>query len=208
MYELRYGGKRAKPYRLAEGKEMVAVRTHHRQEISIDRASVSTGLSEAAWQTLDQFEPVLYFQRAGVQIFKPAPDGKGGKALRDRARSILKRQKEVRFAGRVLMDPKSQSPVLYTENFFVQFEAGVAESTCKRILKEQGLAVKRALGYARNAYFAEAAEGTGLQSSPLPTSSCKTTRSCSAIPRWCERRVAVELFHNSGTSRKRRSTAQ
>jgi subtilisin family serine protease len=162
MYEVRYGGKAAKPYRLAESKEMVAVRTYHRQEISTDRAVVSAGLSEEAWKTLDQFEPVVYFQRAGVQIFKPVAQT-AGKSLRDKARTVLKRQKEVRFAGRVLMDAKSECPVLYTENFFVQFEAHVAESTCKRILKAQGLEMKRPLPYARNAYFAQAPEGTGVK---------------------------------------------
>lgn len=162
MYEIRYGGKTAKPYRLAESKEMVAVRTYSRREISIDQAAVSAGISEEAWKTLDQFEPMAYFERAGVQIFKPLAE-RAGKTLRDKARSVLKRQKEVRFAGRVLMDPKSESPVLYTENFFVQFDADTAESTCKRMLKEHGLEVKRPLAYARNAYFAQAPEGTGLK---------------------------------------------
>ena len=162
MYQVRYGGKEAKPYRLAESKELVAVRTYHRQEITLERGALSAGLSEEAWKTLDHFEPVLYFQRAGVQVLKPVTV-RGGKVLRDKARSILKRQKEICFAGRVLVDPKSQNPVLYTENFFVQFEADVAESTCRRILKSYGLTVKRPLAYARNAYFAQAEEGTGLK---------------------------------------------
>jgi hypothetical protein len=87
VYEVRYGGKTAKPYRLAESKEMVAVRTHHRQEFALERGAVSAAISEEAWKTLDQFEPILYFRRAGVQVFRPVAE-RAGRALRDKARAF------------------------------------------------------------------------------------------------------------------------
>jgi subtilisin family serine protease len=160
MLQVRYGGRTGKSHRLAETTNYLAVRTHDHQEIA-QRAVASTALTDEAWRTLDRFESVDYFVRAGVQIFRAKPGTSRPRTARDEARRVLKRQKAIRFAGRVLCDPRSREPVLYTENLFVQFVSDAAESACRRLLKAHGLVVKRPLAYARNAYFVEAAEGIG-----------------------------------------------
>jgi subtilisin family serine protease len=160
MLRVRYRGRTGKPYRLVEATEYLAVRTEDRQEIA-PRPVASTDLTNEAWRVLDRFESVDYFSHAGVQIFRSKPTTKRARLARDEARRVLKRQKAIRFAGRVLCDPRSREPVLYTENLFVQFVPDIAESACRRLLRAQGLAMKRRLAYARNAYFVEAAEGTG-----------------------------------------------
>ena len=82
---------------------------------------------------------------------------------RDRARFALKQEKNVRFAGRVLTDAESGTPVVYTENFFVKFREALNADECKAILQRYGLAIKEQLKYAKNAYFVAAPEGTGLK---------------------------------------------
>lgn len=79
------------------------------------------------------------------------------------ARVILKAEVDVRFAGRVLIDPASKAPVLYTENLFVKFDDEAKATACRKLIKRYGLSVKRQVDYARNGYFLEAPEGAGLE---------------------------------------------
>lgn len=156
-YRVTYGGKGGTPYRLAVSNEYVAVRTHKRTPISRTRLSKRARIQAA------QLVSLVRYDEAGVEVYR-CP-GRGEKALkaRNRIRSLLKREDEIRFAGRVLCDPKSHAPVVYTENLFVKFTGDLKQSTCSRILREHGFKVKRELDYANNAFFAEAAEGTGLK---------------------------------------------
>ncbi len=156
MYAVQFGGKRGKRVNLMVSKDLVAVRTHSRQTVN------ATSLSRDARTLVGQFESVLTFPAAGVEVLRPTAT-RPSRGLRDRTRTLLKRERDVRFAGRVLCDPKSGAPVLYTENFFVKFEDDRSATSCKKILKQYQLSVKRELEYARNAYFVEAQEGTGLQ---------------------------------------------
>ena len=156
MYAVQYGGKRGKRLNLMVSKDLVAVRTHSRQAVN------ATSLSRDARSLIGQFESVLTFPAAGVEVLRPTAT-RPSRGLRDRARTVLKRERDVRFAGRVLCDPKSGAPVLYTENFFVKFDDDRSPTSCKKILKEYQLIVKREVEYARNGYFVEAQEGTGLQ---------------------------------------------
>jgi subtilisin family serine protease len=166
MLQVRYGGRTARPHRLVEAANLLAVRTEDHQEI-LQRPFATAELSDTAWQTLDRFEREDYFVQAGVQLFRAKATTTRPRAARDEARRVLKRQKAVAFAGRVLCDARSHQPVLYTENLFVQFGADIAESACRRLLKSYGVTVKRPLDYARNAYFVEAAEGIGQKVFPL-----------------------------------------
>jgi subtilisin-like proprotein convertase family protein len=154
MFTFRYGGKRGKPYGLVESDELVVVRTRSRQPLD---ASI---LSRQARQMLDQFAPVVRFPTAGVEVLRAAPKAKR-RIVRDRARVLLKRERGLEFAGRVLCDPKSGAPVVYTENFFVKFHDDWSPRACKRVLSAHGLRIKRTLEYTRNAYFTAAPEGTG-----------------------------------------------
>jgi subtilisin-like proprotein convertase family protein len=61
----------------------------------------------------------------------------------------------------VLVDAQSREPVLYTENLFVKFHDDNDRDHCLEVLREAGLAVKRELPYATNAWFVAAPEGTG-----------------------------------------------
>ncbi len=156
MYALQYGGKRGKRINLTVSKDLVAVRTHSRQAVD------ATSLSRNARSLVSQFESVVAFPAAGVEVMRPTAS-RPSRGLRDRTRAVLKREPDVRFAGRVLCDPKSGAPVLYTENFFVKFDDDYSPTSCKKILKQHQFSVKRVVEYARNAYFIEAKEGTGLR---------------------------------------------
>jgi subtilisin family serine protease/subtilisin-like proprotein convertase family protein len=126
------------------------------------RSFESAALSPRAREVLSDFEVTTRFREAGVEILRTTV-ARGRKNSRDKARAILKKEPEIEFAGRVLVTPEAQKPVLYTENFFVKFDGDQSTSACRKILKRYGLTVKRELEYARNAFFVAAPEGTGLE---------------------------------------------
>lgn len=109
---------------------------------------------------LSQFEPIAQFEAAGVEVLRTQADN--AQALRDEARSQLKGESEVQFAGRALVEPRSRNPVIYTENLFVKFQSRVSEAQAQGLIERYGLSLTRRLDFARNAYFLRAAEGTGL----------------------------------------------
>jgi subtilisin family serine protease len=83
--------------------------------------------------------------------------------VRDAARTALKKEPSVHFAGRVLVDPKSQTPVVYTENAFIKFVDDCKAAQARQLLKKHGFTTRRVLKYARNAYMIAAPEGVGLE---------------------------------------------
>ncbi len=155
-FDVRYGGKKGKPHRLSYSDHYVAVRTHSRRDVT-DVVHSSEGRA-----ALDQVEDVFHLPTAGVQVFQVRAARKRA-AVRDQVRGALKAEKEVRFAGRVLHDKKTQEPVLYTENLFVKFEDHRSETWCKKAIRAHGLKISRRLDYARNAYFLAAPEGCGTE---------------------------------------------
>ncbi len=157
MYTIQYGGEKGRRHKLVMSKDLVAVRTHSRQPVS------TCALSRGARKVVSQFEPVLAFPSAGVQVMRMT--GKRvTRTLRDAARTKLKRESDIRFAGRVLCDAKSGAPVLYTENFFVKFQDDCSQTACKKILKQHSLRIKREVGYIKNAFFVTVQkEGMGLR---------------------------------------------
>jgi subtilisin family serine protease len=160
-YIVHYGGKGIRPYTLAESEHLLAVRTHSRNPIEM-QLNGGAALSNEALSILQHFELLEEYYDAGVMVWRAQADG-DATALRDNARAILKREADVRFAGRVLTDPTSQVPVLYTENLFVKFHDDVSGATCRRLIKQYELTLKEALEYARNAYFVAAPEGIGRE---------------------------------------------
>lgn len=102
---------------------------------------------------------VAAFPEAGVEVFR-VPIAKGTRSLDERKRS-LREAPDTRFAGSVLVDPKSHEPVLYTENIFIKFKDDLDPDDCKAVLRGANLTVKAELEYATNAFFAEAPEGIG-----------------------------------------------
>jgi len=156
MPSVTYGGANGQTIEFEESKELVVVRTRSQRSL---RSRVVDG---PELDHLEDFEFVFGFPEAGVEIFRRS--GKtGSRTAIERARKALKKGPDTRFAGRVLIDRKSNEAVIYTENLFVKFHDDCSEAHCQEIIDEAGLTVKRSLDYARNAYFVEAPEGTGQQ---------------------------------------------
>lgn len=153
-YSVQYGGRKGKKHSLVESSDLIVTRTKEARPLTALR-------SRQAVQTLARCEPVVEFAEVGVTVHR-VKDAKG-KTSRDAARKVLKAEKDLQFAGRVLVAPKSRLPVLYTENLFVKFNDDVSERKCKSILKKHTLRVKRKLPYAANAYFVGAKDGIGLR---------------------------------------------
>src|SRR6266540_2932915 len=162
MYTFRYGGKKGRKFSLAVRDDMVAVRTRSRGELVGKTPFRGAPVSEAAREILSKFEVSMQLPEAGVEVLRVREQRKTV-ALRDQARKVLKKDREIQFAGRVLCDSKSKSPVLYTENFFVKFDDEQSRNACRKVLKSYGLTIKRELEYSRNAYFVGAPEGTGVK---------------------------------------------
>jgi subtilisin-like proprotein convertase family protein len=150
----RYGGKKGKRRRLVEDEGLLVVRTKSRRPL---RRSV---LGKPALALLESFESVVQYEDAGVEVLRTRVS-RGRSALRDKARRALSKASDVQFAGRVLTDYGSGSPVLYTENLFVKFWDDVRASAAKKTLKSAGLKIEHQLEYAHGAYFVKASEGTG-----------------------------------------------
>jgi subtilisin family serine protease len=163
MFTVRYGGKRGAALKLEVSPELIAVRSRSRGAIAGTEAFGLAPLSARARRMLADFDLELAFPEAGVEVLKPrvARGGAGAARVRDLTRGALKREAALQFAGRVLRDARSKAPVLYTENLFVKFADDTAGRTCRAVLRRYGLAVKRELEYARNAFFAAAPEGAG-----------------------------------------------
>jgi subtilisin family serine protease len=161
MFTVRYGGKAGTRYSLAESSDLVAVRTVNRSPLMVERAFATAPVSDTSLKVLDDFDLVSSFTSAGVEVLR-AKAGAAPRKLRDAARAALKKEPEIEFAGRVLIDAQSGVAVLYTENFFVKFDDEQAAAKCRKLLKDYGLSVKRELPYSRNAYFVKAPENTGL----------------------------------------------
>lgn len=162
MYSFRYGGKTGKRYSLTTSNEHLVVRTTNRAPVLAARPFEVAPVSPEARALLGNFDLAARFREAGVDVLRAKPTRRA-KSLRDRARAVLKREPQIEFAGRVLVDPKAGRPVIYTENFFVKFDGDESATACRKIIKKHRLEIKRVLEYARNAYFVAASEGTGLK---------------------------------------------
>ena len=162
MLNYRFGGKTGRSFTLKENTEHIVVRTANRMPLTGDDVFAKAALSRAAREVLGEFNWVASFEEAGVEVLRAAQP-RGAKSLRDRARKILTKEREIQFAGRVLNDSLSGVPIYYTENFFVKFHDDISPRACVKIIKSYGgphLKI-RPLEYARNAYFLKAPKGTG-----------------------------------------------
>ena len=162
MYSFRYGGKAGARFSLTTSDEHVVVRTNSRSPVLVERPFEVAPVSAATRSLLRNFELATRFSSAGVEILRTKVE-RGARRLRDRARAALKKEPEIEFAGRVLVEPRAGRPVIYTENFFLKFDGEQSATTCRKIIKNHRLSIKRELHYARNAYFVAAPEDTGLK---------------------------------------------
>ena len=152
MPEVRYGGGNGKTVQLEVDPDLVAVRV--RRGGSLREGPVPR--PEAG--LLDEMETVLSFPEVSVEVYRRREQA--SHSMED-VRRQLNESPSTRFAGQVLVDQHSREPVLYTENLFVKFRDEKSREQSLAVLREAGLAVKRELPYATNAFFVAAPEGTG-----------------------------------------------
>lgn len=157
MYTYTLGGKKGRKYVLHESSDMIAVRLRKSgTEKSITR-------SARGKKILRDFELIEEFPEADISVFQAKGSAGDPSQVRDRAKSALKGEPGLRFAGKVLIDAESRTLVLYTENIFVKFHDDVVPAACEKILADNDLLIKQRPGYAVNAYFAGAPENTGVK---------------------------------------------
>lgn len=154
-FHFRYGGKRAPRQTLKLSNDLIVMRTHDRRRI------VDSPLSRDSRHALEATAPLFRIPEAGVEVWRIPPQ-RQTRGVRDRTRLLLREESNVRFAGRGLVSADG-SPVLYTENLFIQFNDELSATACKRLIKAHGLKLKQPLDYAYNAYFVELPEGSGHQ---------------------------------------------
>lgn len=156
MYTYTYGGKNGKKNILKESNNRVVVRTKNARLLE------NAIFSAEGKEILRNFDVELQFPESDITILK-TKEQVSNKDLRDNARFTLKNEPELRFAGRVLLDPDGKTPVLYTENIFIKFFDDVKTEICEQILAENNLTIKQKLDYAVNSYFVSTPENTGLK---------------------------------------------
>jgi subtilisin family serine protease len=155
MVTVYYGGRDGTALNLDYRDDLVVVRTMRREPVE------RTPLRPESRRLVEALFPVVQFAAAGVEVFRTPVDGAA--AIRDEVRSVLKQEEEVRFVGRVLAEESAGEPVVYTENAFVKFVDRLGRDACYLALESAGLSVKRELSFARNAFFASAPDGSGLE---------------------------------------------
>jgi subtilisin family serine protease len=156
----RYGGRKGRKYKLNFRDDLVAVRTYSRAVVCTRRPFESSALDAKAREVLKGFDLLARFPDAGVEVLR-APSGRGAKKRSDVARSVLKSQKDVRFAGRVLANPDSGALFLYTENLFIKFRDELSTSAARKVLQQYRLKLKNTVEYARNTFFVQAPDNIG-----------------------------------------------
>ncbi len=157
MYSYKFGGKDGSTFDLDIADDLVVVRTKKNKTLS------DAIKSKSAKNTLAQLAPIAQFPEAGVSVLQCRQAKDRLLRLRDQARQLFKKEKDVQFAGRVLQDVNTGAPVVYTENFFVKFKDHLSNAKSRAILNKYDLQVKRKLNYAKNAFFVAAHDGTGLK---------------------------------------------
>lgn len=148
-----FGTKDEPGFELEQSADLIVVRTHSGPGIPHRSGSVRTPLSAE----LDDARLVVRYPDAGVEVYRLPADSP---SVAERKR-VLDAAPEVRFAGHVLVDPGTGEPVLYTENIFVKFVDDADPRECRAVLDEAGLRIREQVGYAANAFFVAAPEGTG-----------------------------------------------
>ncbi|MDX9725110.1 MAG: S8 family serine peptidase [Bacteroidales bacterium] len=157
MYTYTLGGKNGKKYVLHESTDMVAVRL-------IEKADNHKAvISEKSRELLKDFELVEEFPEAGISVFQARESVEDPRALRDRTKSELRKEPDMRFAGKVLIDAESKTLVLYTCNLFIKFRDDLEIEKCEGILADNDLTVKKKPDYAPNTYFAKAPDDIGVR---------------------------------------------
>ncbi len=155
MLKIHYESKETPAFTLEDGPDLLAVRTRSRRSLGRSRGPVPLPLPPEIADAV----VVAAFPEAGVEVFR-VPVGEGVPDVQAR-KLALRAHPDVRFAGGVLIDPVSREPVLYTENVFVKFVEDAEPEACEQTIRAAGLEIRERVGYAANAWFTAAPEGTG-----------------------------------------------
>ncbi len=153
MVSVIYGGANGSTYKLEQSSQFIAVRTRSRKSL------LSGPVPRQEREALQGFDICFAIPEAGVEIFEKSTSSRS--VTVKKAKSSLRSQSDIRFAGSVLIDGDSHEPVIYTENIFVKFDDDIDQSQCVAAIAEVGLTVKRKIDYLHNAWFAGAPEGCG-----------------------------------------------
>jgi subtilisin family serine protease len=157
MYTYTFGGKDGTKHVLHESSDMVAVRTRNSRDLK------SAVISDKGKKALKDLEVVMEFPEADITVFKTRDTVKNRPAARNKASFALKKEAELRFVGRVLVEADGKTLVLYTENIFIKFHDNINTDICEKILAQNDLKIKQKPDYAKNTYFVCAPENTGLK---------------------------------------------
>ena len=115
MPRIHYGRKDEPAAELQQSNDLIAVRTRSRRPMLRSAGPVP----QPAPADLRDAALVADFPEAGVEVFR-VPVGRGSRSVAER-KLALRQDPDVRFAGKVLVDPGSGKPVVYTENLFIKF---------------------------------------------------------------------------------------
>jgi subtilisin family serine protease len=182
---VKYGSKSDTGFRLEESPDLIAVRTR-----STRSARGAGPVPAAPSAELADGQLVAAFPDAGVEVYRVPPAARSLSARK----AALRAAPDTRFAGSVLVRPKSGEPVLYTENLYVKFRDDLDPDDCEAVLQQAGLTVKRRLDFATNAYMAAAPEGTGQKVFDIALDLLKKDEVENCHPELIERRVAKQIF--------------
>jgi subtilisin family serine protease len=185
MPHVNFGTKNEPGFELVESPDLIAVRTRDRQPV--------LGIGPVPQPTASEVgdgDVVLSFPDAGVEVFRVPPEKK---SIEDRKRD-LRAVPAVQFAGSVLVNPDSGKPVVYTENLYIKFREDLDPDDCEAIIRDAGLTVKERLGFATNAYFAAAPEGTGQKVFDIANNLLQRDEVVNCHPELVQERVAKVVF--------------
>lgn len=145
------GGKKGKTFELEESKSMVAVRTKGKTIKNSLKSKTSKDLA-------GKMQVKEKIQHARVTVIQVKENEKNKLKVRNAVRKSFKKEKDLEFAGRVLVDTVSKEPVLYTENLFIEFKPGIDDAKARKIIADNKLQLKKKLEYADYSYFVSAAD--------------------------------------------------
>jgi len=157
MYTYTLGGKNGRKYTLRVSENLVAVRTKNSRDLK------DAVISDKGKKALRDFEILAEFPEADITVFQTKESVSSDKVARNKVRSALKKEPELRFAGKVLVEEDGKTLVLYTENIFIKFSDDIKSEACEGILADNNLKIKQKPDFSKNTYFVSAPENTGLK---------------------------------------------
>ena len=157
MYTYTFGGKNGTRHVLHESSDLVAVRTKNSRDLD------TAVISEKGKKALLSLKLVAEFPEADISVFRTKAAAKDKIAARNKVKSVLRKEPELRFVGKVLVEEDGKTVVLYTENIFIKFHDDITADRCEAILSDNHLKIKQKTGFAENSYFVSAPEDTGLR---------------------------------------------